>query len=277
MTWVAVGAAAVSVAGGVAANNSQKEQAENAIGAQRSQIAGSEDFIKRQGSRSRRDALPLFDAAEQSTNLGFQGALDIFNQSMPQQFDTFQQGNLGAQQALLSGQQQQQNAILGLPASLSGMQPQAISFNTDFTQQQLPEFISSQQALTDFAPQGVNMQIAEAQEALNRAVALGGKDNRARATALRSEIAGLETQRGGFNPADELPILSGRIQDLQSRIDAATTAGGKRNRRLVAALTPELSDLQSRLGGLGLGGSSQGSSMQNANIRNLLGGLNRGN
>lgn len=148
MSWVVAGTtAAVSVAGGVAAKN----QADKALDAQGRQLERNEQFIKDQASRSREDALPLFDAAQISREQGFQGALDVFGETIPQQANVFQQGNVGAQQALLTGQQQQQNAILGLPANLSGFQPQALQFDSSFAQQQLPQAEGFQAAPTSSA------------------------------------------------------------------------------------------------------------------------------
>ena len=105
------------------------------------------DFIKQQGQVARQDAIPLFGSAFENRNLGAQAALDVFGQTIPQQFSTFQQGNVGAQNTLLAGLPQFQNAILGLPTDLSGLQPQTIDVDTSFAQQQLPQFISPQQAL----------------------------------------------------------------------------------------------------------------------------------
>ena len=116
------------------------------------------DFIKQQGQVARQDAIPLFGSAFENRNLGAQAALDVFGQTIPQQFGTFQQGNVGAQQQLLAGLPQFQNAILGLPADLSGLQPQTIDVDTSFAQQQLPEFVSPQQALPQQTqPQGFNV------------------------------------------------------------------------------------------------------------------------
>lgn len=112
------------------------------------------DFVKEQSAIARGDALALGAAGEQNRNLGFQGALDIFAQSIPQQFSTFQQGNVGAQQALLAGLPQIQNALLGAPTTFQGLQPQTLNFNTDFSQQQLPQFTGIQQALAPKTPEG---------------------------------------------------------------------------------------------------------------------------
>jgi len=87
--------------------------------------------------------MSLFPASDTNRNLGFQAALDVMAQAAPQQLSAFQQGNLGAQAALLGGLPQMQNAILGLPANLNAIQPQAIQYDTSFFNQQLPEFALS--------------------------------------------------------------------------------------------------------------------------------------
>jgi hypothetical protein len=115
--------------------------------AQIKQNAAATALIAEKGEEAAEIANQLFPASDVNRNLGLQAALDVIGQSAPQQFSAFQQGNVGAQQALLSGQQQVQNAILGLPASLSGMQPQAVQFDPGFLQQQLPDFITSPQAM----------------------------------------------------------------------------------------------------------------------------------
>ena len=106
-----------------------------------------EDLIAENTAQARKDALALFPASDVNRNLGFQAALDVMGQTIPQQFSAFQQGNVGAQNALLSGLPQFQNAILGGQVDLSGMQPQAIQYDTSFAQQQLPQFTTSTQAL----------------------------------------------------------------------------------------------------------------------------------
>jgi hypothetical protein len=137
MPWGAAAAAAAAVAGAGMDAKSQKDAAK----AQSDQLQANEAFIKEQAEKSREDALPLFASAEQNRNLGFQAALDAFAQTVPQQFSAFQQGNVGAQNALLAGLPQFQNAILGGQVDLSALQPQAIQYDTSFAQQQLPQFV----------------------------------------------------------------------------------------------------------------------------------------
>jgi hypothetical protein len=97
------------------------------------------DIISGGAAGARQDVLGLFPSAEGARTAGFQGALDVLGQTIPQQFDVFQQGNVGAQSALLAGLPQFNNAILGLPLDLSTLQPQTIGFDTSFAQQQLPQ------------------------------------------------------------------------------------------------------------------------------------------
>jgi len=100
-------------------------------------------LIAENAEQARADAMSLFPASDTNRNLGFQAALDVMAQAAPQQLSAFQQGNLGAQAALLGGLPQMQNAILGLPANLNAIQPQAIQYDTSFFNQQLPEFALS--------------------------------------------------------------------------------------------------------------------------------------
>jgi len=92
-------------------------------------------------NRARDDVNRLFPQAQQSAQLGFQGALDVFGQSLPAQTDVFQQGNLGAQQAILSGLPQIQNALFGNQVDLSQLQPfQVQQPDLSFFNQTLPQF-----------------------------------------------------------------------------------------------------------------------------------------
>jgi hypothetical protein len=97
------------------------------------------------------EAIPLFQGAEQNLLGGFQGALDVFGQSLPAQTQAFQQGNVNAQQQLLAGLPQIQAALLGGNVDLSGLQPSSVdTSNLGFFQQQLPDFQTISQALPQF-------------------------------------------------------------------------------------------------------------------------------
>lgn len=94
----------------------------------------SQELIKEGVGQARDDVNRIFPEARQAQGQGFQNALDIFSQTLPQQADLYQQGNVGAQQALLSGLPQMNNAILGNAIDYSAMQPQQLGYNMDFSQ-----------------------------------------------------------------------------------------------------------------------------------------------
>jgi len=98
----------------------------------------SREFIERQSNLARRDAKRLFSQGERKRGRGFQDALNILSRSVPESIGAFQEGNVGAQETLLAGLQQQQNAILGAPVDLSGLQPQQVQFDPSFLTQQTP-------------------------------------------------------------------------------------------------------------------------------------------
>lgn len=140
------------------------------------QIAANEralQFIKEMGAQARGDVLQLAPATQETRRLGFQGALDVLGQTIPQQLAAFQAGSMGAQQALLAGLPQQQAAILGTPVDLSGLQPQAISYDPSFAQQQLPAAPDLAALLAGFTAQ-LPSTIAAANAAPAAQVASGG-------------------------------------------------------------------------------------------------------
>ncbi len=108
--------------------------------AQIRQNAQAKDLIERNSIQARADALDLFPTSDVNRNRGLQAAFNVMGGTIPQQFDTIRQGNVGAQQALLAGLPQIQNAILGQKVDLTGLMPQSIDVDTSFAQQQVPEF-----------------------------------------------------------------------------------------------------------------------------------------
>lgn len=74
--------------------------------------------------QARGDIMSMFPMAQQNLLAGNTGALDLFSQAMPQQMQATQQGNLNAQQMLLAGLPQMQNALLGNQIDYSGLQAQ---------------------------------------------------------------------------------------------------------------------------------------------------------
>ncbi len=101
------------------------------------------DLIRIQSDAAREEIFRLFPQANQELRGGFQGALDVFGQSLPAQTQAFQQGNAAAQQQLISGLPLFQNAILGGNVDFSQLQP---------SQQQTPDLSFFQQQLPNFAP-----------------------------------------------------------------------------------------------------------------------------
>lgn len=141
MTWGMVAVAAATVVGSTvnykSNKDAQKEQ-QKASDKATAQIEGST-------GAARDDINRLFPQAQQSQQQGFQGALDVFGQSLPAQTDVFQQGNVGAQQAILSGLPQIQNALMGNNVDFSQMQPFQIQQpNLGFFQQTLPQIQEQQ-------------------------------------------------------------------------------------------------------------------------------------
>ena len=116
---------------------------EDQAAAQAAENTATRESIERLAEQARGDVLNLFPAAEQARQQGTQAALDIFGQTIPQQFGALQQGNVGAQQALTQGLPQIIAALQGAPIDLSQIQPQRLDFDPSFAQQQLPSFQST--------------------------------------------------------------------------------------------------------------------------------------
>lgn len=110
-------------------------------------------FIREQTERARGDIFKLFPEAQESRRQGIQTGLDIFRQTIPLQQQLFQQGNIGAQQALIQGFPSVQNAILGRPVDFD---PQAVTVGQGlgFDVPQAPEFAPIQSAEAAAAQQG---------------------------------------------------------------------------------------------------------------------------
>lgn len=190
-TAAVIGAAAA--VGGVISSNKNAGKAADAQGKQNKR---NEAFIREQAAKARKDILPLFGAGQDARSTGAQAALNIFGQSIPQQASQFQRGNVGAQQALLAGLPQVQNALLGLPTDLSGLQPQQIQFDNSFAQQQVPQFVTGQEAL-DVAE---GEQFAEAQQGIKTNADLFR-------AAAAGEIPGLSPQDQAFFQAHLVNVL----------------------------------------------------------------------
>lgn len=106
-------------------------------------------------AQAREDIFKLYPAAQQNAQMGFQGAMDIFGQTIPQQGQVFQAGNIGAQEQLLQGLGLSQNALLGGQVDLSQLQPTRINADFGFAQQQLPQYIDPYAPPAPTTPAGV--------------------------------------------------------------------------------------------------------------------------
>lgn len=126
---------AALIAGGATlfAANSDRKSSKDAIKSAERQKAASQAYIEKQIANARSDIFKLFPAAQESRQAGLQAGLDMYKQAYPAMQNTFQQGNVQAQQALIQGLPQMQNAIMGLPVDMSGFkavqlqQPQGLS------------------------------------------------------------------------------------------------------------------------------------------------------
>lgn len=88
-----------------------------------------QELIAQQSSIAREEGINLFGGAQTALGQGFQGALDVFGQSIPAQAALFQGGNVAAQQQLTQGLPQIQAALLGQPVDFGALQPQTIGGN----------------------------------------------------------------------------------------------------------------------------------------------------
>jgi hypothetical protein len=134
MSGIATAIAGTAVLGAISSRNATKASV------RASEQAGekSSQQIAASTAQARNDLFKLSPASQENAQRGYQGALDVFNQALPQQAGVFQAGNVAAQNQLLAGMPQYQNAILGAPVDYSQFQAtqlQQPSFN--FANQQL--------------------------------------------------------------------------------------------------------------------------------------------
>jgi len=121
MSWIATAVIGSAVVGGIASSKASKRAAE-----------GQEQALAESGAaigQARGEVKDAFGRAEQLQTQGFQDALGTLFAGPERQIAPFQEGNVQAQNTLIGGLQQQQNALLGnAPVDLSGFQAQRIPF-----------------------------------------------------------------------------------------------------------------------------------------------------
>jgi hypothetical protein len=143
MSFLAAAVAGTAVVGGIVARNATNKS----INASEAAGERASEQLNQSTAKAREDLFKLFPAAQQNTQQGYQGALDVFKQTLPQQAGVFQAGNVAAQNQLLAGMPQFQNAILGAPVDYRQFQATQLQQpNMNFANQQL-------QSVDPFAPQ----------------------------------------------------------------------------------------------------------------------------
>lgn len=99
------------------------------LNAQQKSNKRSQEFTEAQAKQAREDAVNLYASAADPLQRGYQGALDALGGAMREQITNASQGNFYAQQALLAGMPQYQNAILGMPVDNSALQAKLLRPN----------------------------------------------------------------------------------------------------------------------------------------------------
>lgn len=155
MTGVATAIAGSAIVGAIASDRAGDKAASASRGAARTASAET----RRSADEARGDINRIFPQAQQTARQGFQGALDVFGQSLPAQANIFQEGNIGAQQAILSGLPQIQNALLGGNVDFSQLQPFQAKTPIRFFNQTLPENPFLTQQLADAQSQSRSEQL----------------------------------------------------------------------------------------------------------------------
>ena len=134
-------------------SRSQRHAADRAAGAETESQQRALDATREAAERARADAIPLFSSGQSNVLRGYEAANELAGQSIPEQIRAFQSGNMGAQNALLQGLPQMQNAILGGPINNNALQMQRVNAPPpSFFQRDLPEFETIEQALAPPAP-----------------------------------------------------------------------------------------------------------------------------
>lgn len=181
-------------------------------------------------AQARADVLGLFPESDINRNLGFQGALDVLGQTIPQQLGVFQAGNVGAQEALLAGLPQFRSAILGGQFDPSGLQATELAFDPSFAQQTLPEFSTSA------APRTQQQQQAQATQALSQLLSGGGLGGAAGGDGQPGFLEGAEARRARSGTFDAgalggdlsgfLGGVSSFLESPQGKLASAVIPGG---------------------------------------------------
>lgn len=149
--------------------------------AQQQANARSQAWIEQQAALARGDANYLYPQGDYARNQGINAAMALMGQAMPYQMGSFQNGNVAAQNLLLAGMPQYQNAILGMPVNNQALQPyQGALPDSSMYNQRLPDFgmVQAPQPGQSWGstgqPQAAMPQMQQQQQPQNMAMMLAG-------------------------------------------------------------------------------------------------------
>ena len=138
--------AAAAVAGGSLISGIMgRNAAKGAAKTQANEARRAQDMLRQATAPAKADALPLFDDAMAQSQGGYQDAINLLSGSLAPQMGMTQGGNVAAQQTLLAGMPQFQNAILGAPVDYSAFQPSQIDYSQYLPQQAPQTYYTRQQ------------------------------------------------------------------------------------------------------------------------------------
>jgi len=144
MSWVATAVVGSAVIGGIASNKASKRAAEG-----QSEALGVSSAASAQ---ARNDANRLFGKAAEERKNAFADTLKFISGAPSKQIEPFQRGNVLAQEQIVRGLPQIQNAILGLPTDLSGFQARNVGAPSSFD---FPQFQQEEQPTNTPVPQNI--------------------------------------------------------------------------------------------------------------------------
>lgn len=137
-TATALALAGTGLAVGSAALDRKSANKANDIAARNR--ADSQRFIEESVAKARGDIFKLYPDAQESRQKGLQAGLDLYEQSVPAQMQSFTGGNVAAQNMLLQGLPQMNAAIMGQPVNTSGLQSYQGQGLQGLTMPQAPQF-----------------------------------------------------------------------------------------------------------------------------------------
>ena len=170
MSWIAVGTAVV---GGALQAKSAKDTAKAGSEGQENAAA----IIRESADEAKKVVFEMSDIAQQNYQAGTQAGLNVLGQSIAPQSQLARGGNVAAQEQLIAGLGQQQNALLGRPVDMTQLQAYEGGAIPEINYQ-IPEFQSviPESEMVNRQIAGDNeQQVADAyQQILGRAPDAGG-------------------------------------------------------------------------------------------------------